>query len=96
MRVFHEFVKAAHFEACPVPIEQDELSLWFNYKAIKLRILASLQPFLRLKLGTMNIRHPTLFPDLEGGFVSNYRTFADRRTVMKNPAQAWGLQETRM
>lgn len=67
MRVFHELVKAAHFEECPVPIDQEELiSLWFNYKAIKLRILASFQPFLRMKLDTMNIRHPTLFPDLEG------------------------------
>ncbi len=32
MRVFHEFVKAAHLEERPVPIDQEELrSLWFNY-----------------------------------------------------------------
>lgn len=66
MRVFHEFVKAAHFEERAVPIDQEELrSLWFNYKAIKLRIPASFQPFLRMKLDTMNIRDLTLFPDLE-------------------------------
>ena len=40
MRVFHELVKAAYFEECPVPIDQEELrSLWFHYKAIKLRTL---------------------------------------------------------
>lgn len=50
-----------------IPTNEDDLSnLWHFFKVIKLRVPAELNQMLKAKLGTMNIRDLTLFPDADG------------------------------
>jgi hypothetical protein len=62
-------ISAEEQEERVVPTNKDDLlNLWRFFRIIKLRIPSRLHSILRAKLGTMNIRDLTLFPDTDGAF----------------------------
>jgi hypothetical protein len=62
-------ISAEEQEERIVPTNKDNLTnLWRNFRVIKLRIPSRLHSILRVKLGSMNIRDLTLFPDTDGVF----------------------------